>query len=241
MAYPPKRKTNASRRARLVPSALLFMEGGNQDMASILDGVSLNPAQREAVETVQGPLLILAGAGSGKTRVLTYRISHMVADLGIPSYSILAITFTNKAAAEMRSRIREILGPTRGMWVLTFHSLCSRMLRADAERLGFTPDFTIYDDDDSKRLVKEIYRDLDINPKAYNIQAVRSMISKAKNELISASDYAASAPSSFWAMPAVVSSVYTTLQERLARANAMDFDDLLVNGYRLLRDNPDIL
>ncbi len=210
-------------------------------MASILDGVSLNPAQREAVETVQGPLLILAGAGSGKTRVLTYRISHMVADLGIPSYSILAITFTNKAAAEMRSRIREILGPTRGMWVLTFHSLCSRMLRADAERLGFTPDFTIYDDDDSKRLVKEIYRDLDINPKAYNIQAVRSMISKAKNELISASDYAASAPSSFWAMPAVVSSVYTTLQERLVRANAMDFDDLLVNGYRLLRDNPDIL
>ncbi len=208
-------------------------------MGSILDGVSLNDAQREAVCATEGPLLILAGAGSGKTRVLTYRIAHMVADLGIEPHSILAITFTNKAAAEMRERIYDILGPCSGMWTLTFHSLCARMLRADGDRLGFTSSFSIYDDDDSKRLVKEIYRDLDINPKEHPIQVVRSMISKAKNELISAEEYAARVPG--FGRGKVASRVYTALQERLGIANAMDFDDMLVNGYRLLSENPDVL
>ncbi len=206
---------------------------------SLIDSAKLNPAQRQAVETVEGPLLVLAGAGSGKTRVLTYRIAHMVADLGVPPYSILAITFTNKAAAEMRARIGKLLGPMRGMWVLTFHSLCVRMLRADAHRLGFSTNFTIYDDDDSKRLVKEIYAELDVNPKAFSIQAVRSRISNAKNELVDAEEYARAAGSS--PMEKVTAKVYSKLAERLKMANAMDFDDLLLYGHRLLASNPDVL
>ncbi|MGI6217713.1 MAG: ATP-dependent helicase [Coriobacteriales bacterium] len=208
-------------------------------MDSIIDNALLNDEQREAVETVEGPLLVLAGAGSGKTRVLTYRIAHMVADLGISPHSILAITFTNKAAAEMRSRIRDLLGPSRGMWVLTFHSLCVRMLRADADRVGYGTNFTIYDDDDSKRLVKEICTELDINTKAFSVQSIRSRISNAKNELVTASDFAARASGS--PVEQVASKVYTRLEERLRAANAMDFDDLLLYGYKLLKDNPDVL
>ncbi len=206
---------------------------------SLIDSAKLNPAQREAVETVSGPLLVLAGAGSGKTRVLTYRIAHMVADLGVPPYAILAITFTNKAAAEMRSRIGELLGPMRGMWVLTFHSLCVRMLRADAHRVGYTTNFTIYDDDDSKRLVKEIYSELDVNPKAFSIQSVRGRISRAKNELVDAEEFARTAGAS--PVEQVTAKVYAKLQERLRMANAMDFDDLLLYGHRLLADNPEVL
>ena len=208
-------------------------------MESLIDGAKLNPAQREAVETVSGPLLVLAGAGSGKTRVLTYRIAHMVADLGIPPHSILAITFTNKAAAEMRSRIGGLLGPMRGMWVLTFHSLCVRMLRADAERVGYSNNFTIYDDDDSKRLVKEIFAELDINSKSFSIQTVRSRISRAKNELVTAEEFAKKPAAS--ELDKVTARVYTRLTERLQMANAMDFDDLLLYGYRLLAENPDVL
>ncbi len=208
-------------------------------MNSIIEEAKLNPAQKEAVATVEGPLLVLAGAGSGKTRVLTYRIAHMVRDLGVNPHSILAITFTNKAAAEMRERINKILGPSRGMWVLTFHSLCVRMLRADAERVGFTNNFTIYDDSDSKSLVKDIYNELDINSKAYSIQSVRSRISNAKNELMTADDYAARCGSS--PVEKVTSKVFTRLAERLKMANAMDFDDLLLFGYKLLKENPDVL
>ncbi len=206
---------------------------------SIIESASLNSAQKDAVETVDGPLLVLAGAGSGKTRVLTYRIAHMVADLGIEPYQILAITFTNKAAAEMRGRISELLGSTRGMWVLTFHSLCMRMLRTDAHRVGFTNNFTIYNDDDSKRLVKEIYSELNINPQAYSIQGIRSRISKAKNELIDAEEYERRASAS--PLDRVTSQVYTRLTERLQAANAMDFDDLLMYGYKLLAQNPQVL
>ena len=213
--------------------------GGAYGGGSILDDARLNEAQAQAVETIDGPLLVLAGAGSGKTRVLTYRIAHMVADLGIRPYQILAITFTNKAAAEMRERIGRLLGPARGMWVLTFHSLCVRMLRADADRVGYTTDFTIYDEDDSKRLVKEIYAELDINPKAFAIQAVRGRISKAKNELETAEDLAARA--GFNPFDKVAARVYERLNERLKMANAMDFDDLLLNGYRLLKENPEVL
>ncbi len=150
-----------------------------------LDLTSLNPAQREAVETVDGPLLVLAGAGSGKTRVLTFRIAHLVGDLRVSPAEILAITFTNKAAAEMRERLGALVGPSvRSMWVLTFHAMCVRMLRADGDRLGFTRNFTIYDQDDSKRLLKEVMRELEIDDKHYPVNGVANRISSAKNELL---------------------------------------------------------
>ena len=150
-----------------------------------IDLDSLNPAQCEAVQTTSGPLLVLAGAGSGKTRVLTYRIAHMIADEGVHPWQVLAITFTNKAAAEMRERLGALLpGGTRGMWVCTFHAMCVRMLREDGERVGYPPNFTIYDDDDSRRLVKTIMGDLDIDPKQSPLPAIRSMISQAKNALV---------------------------------------------------------
>ncbi len=150
-----------------------------------IDLSDLNPAQREAAECTHGPLLVLAGAGSGKTRVLTYRIAHMIADEGVRPWQILAITFTNKAAAEMRERLGALLpGGTRGMWVCTFHAMCVRILRDDADKLGFRPNFTIYDDDDSKRLVKQIMSDLGIEPKQFPINGIRSRISSAKNALV---------------------------------------------------------
>ena len=143
-----------------------------------IDLNSLNPEQREAVECTEGPLLVLAGAGSGKTRVLTYRIAHMVEDLSVPPWQILAITFTNKAANEMRERLDGIVGPAaRGMWVSTFHSMCVRILRANAEVLGFSNSFTIYADDDSKRLVKDIMANLSIDPKRFPVNALRNRIS----------------------------------------------------------------
>ena len=152
-----------------------------------LDG--LNPAQREAVETTRGPLLVLAGAGSGKTRVLTMRIAHMIADEGVRPWQILAITFTNKAAAEMRERLAAILPEgTRGMWVCTFHAMCVRMLREDAEAIGYTNNFTIYDDDDSNRMVKSIMSDLRVDQKQFPVRAIRSKISSAKNAMQSAAE-----------------------------------------------------
>ena len=204
-----------------------------------VDLTTLNPAQRKAAECTRGPLLVLAGAGSGKTRVLTYRIAHMIADEGVRPWQILAITFTNKAAAEMRERLQAILpGQTRGMWVCTFHAMCVRILREDADRLGYEPNFTIYDDDDSKRMVKRIMADLDVDPKQYPIQGIRSKISAAKNALVSPDEMSDQADSPQIAKTAIV---YRELQRRLGRANAMDFDDLLVNAYDLLLKNPDVL
>ena len=137
---------------------------GGAPAAPSIDLDTLNPAQREAVECTTGPLLVLAGAGSGKTRVLTYRIAHMIADEGVRPWQVLAITFTNKAAAEMRERLQGLLpGGVRGMWVCTFHAMCVRMLREDAEAIGFRPNFSIYDDDDSRRLVRDIMGDLDVD------------------------------------------------------------------------------
>ena len=201
-----------------------------------LDG--LNPAQREAVETTRGPLLVLAGAGSGKTRVLTMRIAHMIADEGVRPWQVLAITFTNKAAAEMRERLGAILPDgTRGMWVCTFHAMCVRMLREDAEAIGYTSNFTIYDDDDSNRMVKSIMSDLRIDQKQFPIRAVRSKISSAKNAMQSAAELESSQN------PAdrVAGRVYRALDVRLAKANAMDFDDLLLKALELLSKRPDVL
>ena len=202
----------------------------------MLDLSTLNPAQREAVLTTEGPLLVLAGAGSGKTRVLTYRIAHLVQDLGVAPWSILAVTFTNKAAKEMRSRLGGILGADmRGMWINTFHSMCVRMLRADAPLLGYGKDFTIYDADDSKRLVKAIMEELGYDTKRYPDAGIRSRISAAKNELKMPGDMPTADPYS-----KCVAAVYKAMQARLKRSNAMDFDDLLLNTYLLLRDNPQI-
>ncbi|MDR0346947.1 MAG: UvrD-helicase domain-containing protein [Coriobacteriales bacterium] len=199
----------------------------------------LNSEQRAAACCTEGPLLVLAGAGSGKTRVLTYRIAHLIEDKGISPYQILAITFTNKAAAEMRERLGRLLTQrARGMWVATFHAMCVRLLRADADKLGYTRNFTIYDEDDSKRLVKGICAELNIDIREFPINGIRNRISAAKNELISALDFEVTAGS---ARERVVARVYRLLQERLRRADAMDFDDLLVNAWLLLRDNPELL
>ncbi len=209
----------------------------NRPSAVDIDG--LNPAQRDAVLCTHGPLLVLAGAGSGKTRALTYRIAHMVADEGVRPWQVLAITFTNKAAAEMRERLNALLpGGTRGMWVCTFHAMCVRMLRDDPELVGYQPNFTIYDDDDSKRLVKTIMSELDVDPKQFPIQAIRSQISGAKNALVSPDEMQGQAQTP---LERKAAQVYRVLQGRLERANAMDFDDLLVKAFELLAKNPQVL
>jgi DNA helicase II / ATP-dependent DNA helicase PcrA len=204
-----------------------------------IDLTSLNPAQHEAVITTEGPLLVLAGAGSGKTRVLTFRIAHLIADLRVSPAEILAITFTNKAAAEMRERLGALVGPgVRSMWVMTFHAMCVRMLRFDGELLGFTRNFTIYDADDSKRLLKDVMRELDIDEKHYPVNGVANRISSAKNELLSAIAFQAKAVSP---LDKKAAQIYARYQQRLLTANAMDFDDLLMNAYRLLTEEPTVL
>ena len=204
-----------------------------------IDLEGLNPAQHQAVMTTQGPLLVLAGAGSGKTRVLTFRIAHMIADEGVRPWQILAITFTNKAAAEMRERLEALLpNNIRGMWVCTFHAMCVRLLREDGERLGYGSNFAIYDDDDSKRLIKTILSDLDIDVRQFPLNSIRSKISAAKNALLYPDDVEAQAASP---MDHVVARVYRALQIRLDKANAMDFDDLLVKAFELLSKYPDVL
>ena len=206
---------------------------------SLVDIDSLNPAQREAVLTTEGPLLVLAGAGSGKTRVLTFRIAHMLGDLGVKPWQILAITFTNKAAAEMRERLAALIpSGTRGMWVCTFHAMCVRMLREDADLLGYTGQFTIYDDDDSKRMVRDIMQALGIEQKQFPINMIRSKISSAKNAMIGPEDMLKSADSP---NDKKAAQVYLELERRLRAANAMDFDDLLVRTLELLRTRPEVL
>ena len=201
-----------------------------------IDIDTLNGPQREAVVATEGPLLVLAGAGSGKTRVLTYRIANILEqDLAAP-WEILAITFTNKAAAEMRERLAQLVGTrSRGMWVSTFHSMCVRMLRADAERLGFTKNFTIYDTDDLKRLYKDIMAELNIDPKRFPVNQLMNRISQAKNDLVTPGNFDAHDP-----VGKVAERVYERLQERLRAANAFDFDDLLLYGYLLLKNHEDV-
>lgn len=205
----------------------------------LVDIDSLNPAQREAVLSTEGPLLVLAGAGSGKTRVLTFRIAHMLGDLGVKPWQVLAITFTNKAAAEMRERLAALIpSGTRGMWVCTFHAMCVRMLREDADLLGYTGQFTIYDDDDSKRMVRDIMQALGIEQKQFPINMIRSKISSAKNAMIGPEDMLKSADSP---NDKKAAQVYLELERRLRAANAMDFDDLLVRTLELLRTRSEVL
>lgn len=204
-----------------------------------IDLDTLNGPQREAVLCTEGPLLVLAGAGSGKTRVLTHRIAHLVEDLNVAPWQIMAITFTNKAAAEMRERLQSLIGGgARGMWVSTFHSMCVRILRTDCERVGFAKGFTIYDDSDSKRLVEQIMDELNIDKKRYPLPALRNRISQAKNDLQVAEVFAEKTSDQ---VGQVAARVYTRLQERLRQLNAFDFDDLLLYTWLLLKNHPDVL
>ncbi|HEY3318574.1 MAG TPA: DNA helicase PcrA [Coriobacteriia bacterium] len=206
-------------------------------MTSLLD--DLNPAQRDAVLTTEGPLLVLAGAGSGKTRVLTFRVAHLIQEHHVSPDEILAITFTNKAAAEMKERLAGLIGPpAQRMWVMTFHAMCVRMLRRDGERLGFGRSFTIYDDDDSKRLMNSVFTALELDPKKFSPAMVRGRISAAKNELVDAEAFAAAAKGFIEEKTAQCYEIY---EQRLRDANAMDFDDLLVNAHTLLAEHPDVL
>jgi superfamily I DNA/RNA helicase len=202
---------------------------------SLLEG--LNEPQREAVLHGEGPLLILAGAGSGKTRVLTHRIAHLVGTGQARPGEILAITFTNKAAQEMRERVEQLVGNrARAMWVMTFHSACARMLRADADKLGYTRGFTIYDEQDSLRLVKACVDELDVDPKRFAPRGIRRQISDAKNQLLDAEAYRLKV-STFFEQTAA--DVYDLYEKRLHAANAMDFDDLLfrcVNLFELFEE-----
>jgi DNA helicase-2/ATP-dependent DNA helicase PcrA len=203
---------------------------------ALLEG--LNEPQREAVMHGEGPLLILAGAGSGKTRVLTHRIARLVRDGEARPSEILAITFTNKAAREMRERVEALVGNrARAMWVMTFHSACARMLRADAERLGYTRGFTIYDEQDSLRQVKACVEELDVDPKRFAPRGIRRQISDAKNALLDAEAYRLKV-SSFFEQTAA--DVYELYEQRMHAANAMDFDDLLFRSVNLFELFPEV-
>jgi DNA helicase-2/ATP-dependent DNA helicase PcrA len=205
-------------------------EAGADRIERLLAG--LNPPQREAVEHGEGPLLVLAGAGSGKTRVLTHRIAYLLATGAARPGEILAITFTNKAAAEMRERVGRLVGRSvRAMWVTTFHSSCARMLRADAERLGYSRGFTIYDESDSQRMLKRVMRELSVDPKRYPARAIKNKISGAKNQLIDSDMYAETVGSVF---EEVVAEAFPLYEKRMLEANAMDFDDLLVRTVNAL-------
>jgi DNA helicase II / ATP-dependent DNA helicase PcrA len=197
----------------------------------------LNPAQREAVLTTEGPLLVVAGAGSGKTRVLTRRIAHLLAAVGAKPPEILAITFTNKAAAEMRERLEDLVGPpARAAWVMTFHAACGRILRREAPRLGYRTNFTIYDSADQLRLVKRCLEELDRDPKRFTPRGIHSQISNAKNQLVGPAEYA-SRVSSFYDQ--TVADVYELYQARLHASNAVDFDDMLYLTVEVLERFPE--
>jgi ATP-dependent DNA helicase UvrD/PcrA len=199
----------------------------------------LNPTQREAVAATEGPLLVVAGAGSGKTRVLTYRIAHLIKDLSVPPGSILAITFTNKAADEMRERVGHLVGGmVKTMWVSTFHSACVRILRREASRLGYKSGFSIYDEADSVRLIALVIKDLDLDIKRFPPKAVKAVISKAKNELI---DFESFADQTDGFYQEQIADIYRLYQQRLLAASAMDFDDLLMITVELFGAFPAVL
>ncbi|HZO98028.1 MAG TPA: UvrD-helicase domain-containing protein [Gaiellaceae bacterium] len=197
----------------------------------------LNEAQREAVVTTEGPLLVVAGAGSGKTRVLTYRVAHLLAACGVEPNEVLAITFTNKAAGEMRERIEAMVGPkARAIWILTFHAACGRILRREAPRLGYRSNFTIYDQADQIRLVRACLEELERDPKRFVPRGVHAQISNAKNDLVGPEEYAARVASFY---DQTVADVYALYQRRLYASNAVDFDDLLMLAVDVLRRFPE--
>jgi DNA helicase-2/ATP-dependent DNA helicase PcrA len=197
----------------------------------------LNPAQREAVLHTEGPVLVVAGAGSGKTRVLTRRIAHLLGAVGVKPPEILAITFTNKAAGEMRERVGDLVGPpARAAWVMTFHSACGRILRREAQRLGYRSNFTIYDQGDQIRLVKRCLEELERDPKRFTPRGIHSQISNAKNTLVGPDDYTERVASFY---DQTVAEVYDLYQKRLFASNAVDFDDMLFLTVDVLERFPE--
>ena len=199
----------------------------------------LNPVQQQAVLETEGPLLVFAGAGSGKTRVLTYRIAYLVQEKGIPPWNILAVTFTNKAADEMRERVERLLGQSaRGMWVSTFHSACARILRQHIEPLGFKRNFVIYDDQDQERHLKTVMKELDLDFKIFHPRAVQSAIDRLKNNGVTADQYQ---PSPYNIFQKRLALIYQRYQEDLRRNNGLDFGDLLLFVTLLFRRFPEIL
>ncbi|MCX4669342.1 DNA helicase PcrA [Streptomyces sp. NBC_01381] len=206
------------------------------DPAALLDG--LNENQRAAVVHADSPLLIVAGAGSGKTRVLTHRIAHLLAERHVHPGQILAITFTNKAAGEMKERVEQLVGPrANAMWVSTFHSACVRILRRESKKLGFTSSFSIYDAADSKRLMALVCRDLDIDPKKFPPKSFSAKVSNLKNELIDEETFAGQAADGF---EKTLAQAYAMYQSRLREANALDFDDLIMTTVHMFRAFPDV-
>ncbi|MGI5349331.1 DNA helicase PcrA [Streptomyces sp. CA-250714] len=206
------------------------------DPAALLEG--MNEQQRDAVLHAGSPLLIVAGAGSGKTRVLTHRIAYLLGARNVHPGQILAITFTNKAAGEMKERVAELVGPrAQSMWVSTFHSACVRILRRESKKLGFTSSFSIYDAADSKRLMALVCRDLDLDPKRFPPKAFSAKVSNLKNELIDEEDFAGQASDGF---EKTLAEAYTMYQSRLREANALDFDDLIMTTVHLLQAFPDV-
>ena len=211
-------------------------------MSELLD--QLNEPQREAAECVNGPVMIIAGAGSGKTRTLTYRIAHLM-ELGVDAFRILALTFTNKAANEMKERIIKLVGGEgRNLWMGTFHSVFARVLRAESTKLGYTSSFTIYDTDDSKAAIKQIVKQLNLDPKTYKPSTILSRISMAKSNLLGPKDYQENPEiyqTDIDSKRPAIGTIYQMYDQRLHNSNAMDFDDLLFNMNILLRDFPDVL
>uniref|UniRef100_A0AAU2V3L5 ATP-dependent DNA helicase n=1 Tax=Streptomyces sp. NBC_00003 TaxID=2903608 RepID=A0AAU2V3L5_9ACTN len=206
------------------------------DAAALLEG--LNEQQRAAVVHAGSPLLIVAGAGSGKTRVLTHRIAHLLATRGVHPGQILAITFTNKAAGEMKERVEQLVGPrANAMWVMTFHSACVRILRRESKKLGFTSSFSIYDAADSKRLMALVCRDLDLDPKKFPPKSFSAKVSNLKNELIDEETFAGQAADGF---EKTLAQAYAMYQARLREANALDFDDIIMTTVHLLQAFPDV-
>src|SRR3954466_3808388 len=206
------------------------------DPATLLDG--LNDAQRAAVVHRGGPLLIVAGAGSGKTRVLTHRIAYLLAERDVQPGEIMAITFTNKAAGEMRERVAALVGArSRAMWVMTFHSACVRILRREAKKLGFPSGFSIYDQADSQRLMALVCRELDLDPKRYPPRGFSAQVSNLKNELI---DYESFRSQASTHLEKTLAEAYETYQARLQQAGALDFDDLIMTTVNLLQAFPDV-
>ena len=208
-------------------------------MSSVSSGLidGLNPQQQEAVQHAGSPLLVVAGAGSGKTRVLTRRIAYLLAERNVAPYEVLAITFTNKAAGEMKERVADLVGDrARSMWVSTFHSACVRILRKEAQLLGYSNSFTIYDQSDSLRLITLVMRDMNLDSKKYAPRAVQSLISSAKNELQGPADYLNQSKNQF---DQIVADVYAIYQKRLTSANSMDFDDLIAKTVEVLQRHPE--
>src|SRR5690606_20687400 len=221
----------------------LSFDGGESNKKTeeaelILQG--LNPEQQEAVLATDGPVLIIAGPGSGKTRTLTHRIAYLIANGKARSSEIIALTFTNKAAREMKERILRLVGEERakGMWMGTFHSMFARVLRREADHIGYTSDFSIYDTDDTERILRDLMHQFNIDSKTFSVQSMRSLISSAKNQLVSPEEYARVAATPAQEKAALLFGPY---ENALRRSNALDFDDLLVRPIELFERYPDVL